>query len=489
VIAWLAEVLASQPKALALSAGNETLCYRELAAAASHRARALSKANIPPGSRVALALGADPLENALWIHALLGHGATFVPLGPNVSSARRDRLLRRLGIDALVSLQQEPGAAPGDCEVIDGLQLPGREPDAEWPGRAPRDPDSIACIVLTSGSGAEPKAVPLTPAQLDAGVHAVRRRLHLNADDQWLCCMPLDHIAGLSILIRALRSGASVRLVPGFNPTRVLAELDGRPLTVASMVPTMLHDLLVATAGPISNRLRGLLVGGAPAAPELLECARARGLPVLPTWGMTEAGSQLATLDLETAAEIDFLRNPGLVGTPLDGVELSIGGARHPRALRVRGPMLFSGYLDGDAPGPDAGGWFATGDTGWIDGHGRLHITGRLGRMLISGGVNVSLDAVEQTLRTSGLVRELVVAALPHSRWGQRIGALFVARDGARPRTADALRDWSNGHLEPAERPIRWVEVNAIPKTDTGKPHTREVLAMLQAEPRGGMDS
>ncbi|MGB0515127.1 MAG: AMP-binding protein, partial [Wenzhouxiangellaceae bacterium] len=206
MIPWLADVLSSRPKALALSAGNRALCYSELAEAAARRASTLQAAGVRPSSRVALALGADPLENALWIHALLGHGAAFVPLSPNVPSARRDRLLRRLDVHALVSFLPDTEPELTNCAVIDARKLPERGPDPAWPGRDRRDPASTAFIVLTSGSDAEPKLVPLTLAQLDAGIRATIRRLHLNADDQWLCCMPLDHIAGLAILLRALRS-------------------------------------------------------------------------------------------------------------------------------------------------------------------------------------------------------------------------------------------------------------------------------------------
>jgi O-succinylbenzoic acid--CoA ligase len=246
----------------------------------------------------------------------------------------------------------------------------------------------------------------------------------------------------------------------------------------------MLIDLLACHPEPFRTVLKTVLVGGAPTEAELLQRARSRGLPVLPTWGMTEAGSQLVTPEPARAAVIDFIRSPNWVGRPLSGVEVRVADDGR---LQVRGPMLFSGTLDAPSRAPDDEGWYTTGDRGRIDADGELTITGRAGRTLISGGINVNLDAVERRLRAAiaeiESTPEIALIAVADARWGQRIVAAVVAPDAGNNRDPlPALQDWARRNLDPAERPARWHRLPQLPRTSAGKIAYAELARRIEAE-------
>ncbi|MDT8450515.1 MAG: AMP-binding protein [Wenzhouxiangellaceae bacterium] len=493
---WLARRIAETPNAPALSAGDDTLDYRQLAEAAARRAAVLESAGIGRGDRVLMSPGSDPMEAALWIHALFWRGATLVPVYSAMPSGRLADLIEWLAPAARLRFDREPAQQSARALSRPAAPCPEIRCDSVAAGAttagvtkvspaAELDADDVAVILLTSGSTAAPKAVPLTLAQLAASASAVAERLGRSPHDRWLACLPLHHVGGLAILIRAVLAGASVRLHARFDAAGVIRELctepvAGKPVTLASLVPTMLVDLLEAGPREFRTSLRAVLIGGAPAPGRLLLQARERGLPVLPTWGMTEAGSQLATLAPAAARSVDFAAREGLVGKPLAGVEVRRRGPPGEGALQVRGPMLFGGYVDGDVPGPDADGWFTTGDLGEFDDRGNLYITGRAAHLIISGGENIDLRAVEARIRASGLVADVALAAVDDPRWSQRIGAVVVP---AAPDTADSvesLATWARAHLEPAERPVRWVRVDGIPAAETGKPCRDTLLKLLE---------
>jgi len=459
---WLASRAALAPDAPALIHDRSALSWAETAREAGRRAAALTGHGVRRGDRVALIPGPDSLDNALWMHAVWWCAAVLVPLDSRLPAARRAELVRRLGAARVVDLQASA--------------QPGTPPDAEPRPAADVDPDRPATLLLTSGSTGPPRGVPMTLAQHRASAAAVAQRLGLRADDHWLACLPMTHIGGLAILIRAALTGACVELLDRFDAPRAADIIEARAITWTSLVPTQLADLLDTRKRPFRHRLRGVLVGGAAAAPELLDRARQMKLPVLPTWGMTEAGSQLATAAPEVAADIDWGAQPGRVGPPLPGVEVR---AADDGRLQVRGPMLFSGYFDAyGSPGPDADGWFTTGDHGRLDEHGNVIVLGRADRVLVSGGVNVHLDAVERQLRASAHIADVAVIALPDRRWGQVPGALVVLSPAG---TVDALSDWCRKHLAPAERPAYIVASDRVPRSSAGKPLHDEIARLLGA--------
>ena len=304
-----------------------------------------------------------------------------------------------------------------------------------WPGGEDIEAGD-ALVVATSGTTGAPKGVVLTHDAVRASAYATSEALGVDAGrDGWLCCLPVSHMGGLSVITRALLTGTPLVLLPGFDPEAVAAAGRDGPATLTSLVATTLARL-----GPDAAAFRRILLGGS---------APPADLPanVVTTYGLTETGS-------------------GLVydGRPLAGAEVRIEAGE----ILVRGPMLFRGYRDGTDP-RDPEGWLATGDAGQIGADGRLAVFGRLGDLIITGGENVWPSAVEETLLRHPSVAEAAVTGVEDPEWGERVVAYVVAeRNGPAP-TLDQLRAWVKEHLAPWAAPRQLVVVDRLPRTAIGK--------------------
>lgn len=350
---------------------------------------------------------------------------------------------------------------------------------AATPGAGPNDvqtfPDVIA-FILTSGSSGSPKALGFTRDTLAASASAVAGRLGLSADDRWGLCLSPGHIGGLSLIVRAVMTGASVRLWPSFDADAVARAILAEEITHLAVVPVMLRRILTELAGVrIPPSLRCVLVGGAAAPRALLDQAWAAAMPLATTWGMTETASQVATAPPALAR-----RHPGTAGRPLRGIEVRTGPGG---ALQVRGPTLASVVIRGAGVPPeplptDPEGWFATRDLGRIDADGLVWIEGRADAIIVSGGLNVSPGEVERAIEAMPGVREAVVLGLPDEEWGETVAAVVEA-DPAAVTPADVDRHCRK-HLVRGRCPTRTVVVDALPRTWTGKVMRYRVLEHLE---------
>jgi O-succinylbenzoic acid--CoA ligase len=310
-------------------------------------------------------------------------------------------------------------------------------------------------LVFTSGSTGAPKGVRLTMANLEAASRASAQHLGHGADDDWLLAMPLHHVGGLSIIVRQVFTGGSVTMLPGFEPESFSTAMHG-DVTVVSAVPTMLRRILAH--GPFAG-LRAVLVGGGPIPDGLLEEALAVGLPVLPTYGLTETFGQVATLRPGSRVERK--------AHPLPGVELRI---EPDGRIAVKGDQVSPGYWgepDRDDP------WFVTSDLGVLDEEGALQVLGRADTVIVTGGENVSPEPVEAMLSECPGVEEAVVIGLPDDEWGQIVACVY--RGDASP---DTVARWAADRLAGHTTPKRWARVESIPRTAIGKPD-REAAARL----------
>lgn len=305
------------------------------------------------------------------------------------------------------------------------------------------EPDD-AVVLFTSGSTGAARGVVLSRGALDAAAAASWELLGTRANDRWLCPLPLAHAGGLSIIVRTRAAGIE----------HVLGDWDDRA-TLMSIVPAQLPALIERARRGETTNLRAILLGGAAAPPGLVESAVAAGLPVLPTYGLTETFGQIATA-----------RTPGGPLVPLPRVTI-IGGTRgDPEKLRVSGPMLASRYLDGEWISPE----LVTADLGFVE-DGIVHIMGRADDVLISGGENVHPAQVERVVGATPGVREVVAFGVPDETWGQSV-AIAVAVDPTFDRAA-ALARW-HSELPPYARPRRLV-VGALPRLPSGKLDRRAI--------------
>lgn len=316
----------------------------------------------------------------------------------------------------------------------------------------PGEPD---LVVFTSGTTGPPKGVRLSMLNLTAAASASADHLGHGPEDDWLLAMPLHHVGGLSIVVRQAYTGGSITMLPGFDAPAFAEAMRGH-VTMVSVVPTMLSRLLVH--GPFRG-LRAVLVGGGPVPEGLLDRARAAGLPVLPTYGMTETFGQVATLRPDAPLEHKVHALPG--------VEFRIGDDGK---IAVKGPQVSPGYLGmSDRPDP----WFVTNDLGEVDDHGGLRVLGRADNVIITGGENVSPERVEAVLRTHPEVREAVVVGVPDLEWGEMVACVYEG-------SADGLAEWAAERLPGVMVPKRWLSVAELPRTSIGKPDRGAARSLIE---------
>lgn len=341
---------------------------------------------------------------------------------------------------------------PGGPEFVDELRHVWDAGDAAFPvdQRLPESAKRELCaamrvgdevqpgdalVMATSGSTGTPKGVVLTHDAVAASARATSDRLDVHPDDHWLACLPLSHVGGLSVVTRALHTGTQLTVLPGFDAIAV----EDVGATLVSLVATAL-----ARIDP--SRFRTIVLGGSrPPDHRPANCVT--------TYGMTETGS-------------------GVVydGVPLDDVEVDITPDGE---IRLRAPMLLRCYRDGSSP-LDADGWFATGDLGvWLP-DGQLHVAGRRGDLIITGGENVWPEAVEAALADHPGVADVMVRGVDDPEWGQVVEALIVPVGD--PPTLDSIRAHVKAHHPAFMAPRRLAVVESLPRTSLGKlrraPHT-----------------
>jgi O-succinylbenzoic acid--CoA ligase len=325
-------------------------------------------------------------------------------------------------------------------------------------------------LVPTSGTTGAARVAWLPARALDAHVAASGRTLPpLQPGGRWLVCLPITTIGALAALWRSLAVGACYALLERFDAD------DARALLVpgathASVVPAMLEPLARDHSPP--SALRCLLTGGGPLSSEAAALARARGWPLWTGWGMTETASHVA------AGPVDADWREGIVGRPLPGVDLGVDPLSG--RLVVGGPMLMAGYA---VPGTGlrADGRFVTSDLGEFLPDGRLRILGRADDVIVTAGVNVHPQAVEDVLASCPGVGAVAVTARSDARWGERLVALYEG-------SADVqtLDHWAREWLDSAARPREYHRVAALPRNAMGKLLRRELPSLLAREAGDG---
>jgi O-succinylbenzoic acid--CoA ligase len=377
--------------------------------------------------------------------ALDGSGPAIAPLDAGLPQARLAALVEAL--------------APGSVEGPDGVTTARS-------GQEKGVAEGTAVVVATSGSTGVPKGVELSAAALLSSARASLARIGARPGERWLCCLPATYIAGLQVLVRALVSGTDPVLADRADAQTVAA----CGCAHVSLVPTQLRRLLDVDI-PISQDVphplagfRSVLLGGAAAPAGLLAAARAAGVPVVTTYGMTETCG-------------------GCVydGVPLDGVQVRIGDDE---SIWIGGPVLFSGYVGGPrAPGD---GWLRTGDLGRVDAAGRLVVRGRADDVINTGGALVVPGEVAAVLQTCPGVRDVAVLGEPDPEWGERVVAVVAPADPADPPTLELLRLHVKQRLPRYAAPSRAVMVDAVPTLPNGKHDLarlrRELLRWEQIE-------
>jgi acyl-CoA synthetase (AMP-forming)/AMP-acid ligase II len=475
------------------------LTYGALQQAVARAARHLRMLGVRADDRVALSVR-DGNEAPVALLAAIAAGIA-VPLNPAATEHELTRDLGRLRPKLLVT---DAAADEGRHRVAAALgiaTIPVGElmvadtdavPIADLP---PARPDRIAVILHTSGTTGMPKRIPRNHRSFLAATRAVQHASGLTPDDVALLGSGVCTNAGLRNTLFALLTGGSCVIAPRLDPARF-------PEWVAAQRPTWTYlnatemNLILETAragraivAGAGSRLRFIRAGTQAMTPGTTERAEQFfGAPVFEGYGMSEA-SNIAKCgpDLED-------RRPGSCGRPmaasvtlriLDAADAEVA-AGTPGAIVVRGPAVFSGYLDDPEANAAAflpGGWFRTGDIGYLDEDGFLYLQGRTSEIVNRGGENIAPAEIDRVLQSHPAVAEAAVFGVPDARFGEDLVAAVVIRPGMRvaPR---ALRAWMLESLPPSRSPRRIWMVAALPRTSAGKVQRGELARRWHEEGR-----
>jgi len=330
--------------------------------------------------------------------------------------------------------------------------------------------NGVGLIVETSGSSGKPKRVTLSREAILASANAAQIRL--GGPGQWLLALPINFVAGANVLIRSLVADTQPVLMNTSVPFTAEAFARSASLMTGSrrytsLVPTQLARLAAAIDDPFSpsgkndfllaqlRKFDAILVGGQAPQDEVVTALKDLGVNIVITYGMTETCG-------------------GCVydGVALDGVRIDLVGSR----IEISGKVLASEIAD-DSGVQAIGEKFITNDLGEFDEAGRLHVLGRIDRVIVSGGLKISLDRVEELARAVPGVAELAATAIADKEWGQRVGIVYLGS----PEVADEIALALANDLGPAGKPIRVVRTDGVPKLPSGK-HDLQAIKRLFEE-------
>lgn len=488
------------PERWAVRESGRRFTYRELVDAADRLAATLAREGVRPGMRVAAWLPSRA-ETAVAVLACSRNGYVCCPslhrdhtVGEIVRLMERTRAAaliaqRGYGADAdRVDLFEQAAAMESVRFVLplaplgDAADGAGLLPDlqaADGPAEPRTDPDSVVYLAFTSGTTGEPKGVMHSDNTLLAPVRAVAKDWSLGGDTVVYSLSPLSHNLGFGGMILALTQGGELVVHDLPRGASLADRLGETGATFLFGVPTHAIDLLSELReGSVADlsRLTGFRISGAPVptvvAQELLD----HGIVPQSGYGMTEAGSHHYTGPDDSPERI-----VGSSGRACAGYEVRIFSQEDPDTEQSvgeigqicgRGASLMLGYFDDQLTTEasfNASGWFMTGDLGWLDDGGYLHISGRKKDLIIRGGHNIYPSKIENLALRHDDVAQAAAIAVPDDRLGEKVG-LVVTGTGGRPVDPDdLLAHLGRAGLSKYDMPEYFAQVPAMPLMPSGK--------------------
>ncbi len=463
--------------------GGDKYSYGDMLVLSAKYANALISLGIKTGDRVAVQANKSPETLFLYL-ACLRAGAVYLPLNTGYTM---DEVAYFLGDAEPVLVICRPqvkdefkalAARLGGMKVqtmngADGLPALAEKSEASFK-TVPRKADDLAAILYTSGTTGRSKGAMLTHENLTSNAKILRDYWQFTSDDILLHGLPIYHTHGLFVATNTvLLSGSSLLFMTKFDAAALCGLLPRA--TVMMGVPTHYHRLLALKEfkADMARNMRLFISGSAPLSSETHKEFSARtGHAILERYGMTET-------NMNTSNPYDGPRRAGTVGPPLPGVELRIAALKTGRLLpqgeigviEVRGPNVFKGYWrmpEKTAAEFRPDGFFITGDLGYIDDQGYIHISGRDKDLIITGGLNVYPAEIEAAIDALPQVSESAVIGLPHADYGEGVTAI-VALNPGKVIDERAIRDVLAKKLAAFKVPKRIITVDGLPRNAMGK--------------------
>ena len=467
---WIDQAAASRGDASYLedAAGGDVATFAGLRRATAGWARCLDRAGVAPGAAVALRWS-DPLGYASALVAIVGAGRVVVPLDPAAPGSELSRMLEVARPQAIVCDRPADDLPAGPTVLCPAEALPL---DAAPAGDTGGSPGAGGIFLCTSGTTGTPKGILLRDDQIAHVAAAVASHHRLSPADRGYCCLPLFHInAEVVGLLATLAARACLVLDRKFSRRGFWPLIEEKRITWINAVPAI---ITVLAMDPFNTERPGVHVrfirsASAPLAPSALRrFEQAFGIPVIETYGMTEAASMI------TANPVDGPRKAGSVGLPA-GAEVRVvpicAAADSVGRVQIRGRGVITEYATGGPAGAvDPEGWLDTGDLGRFDEDGYLFLAGRSDDVINRGGEKIYPREIEEFLLAHEGVSSAAVVAAPDEVLGERPVAYVVPTGSWSPDKLEyALHQACEAGLPRAKRPSAFFVVDEMPLGPTGK--------------------
>ncbi len=430
---------------------------------------------------IILSLPGGIANAAIWLSALTG-GHTLIPVAPDAPAQELRHIIDIFPPDVIIGERPEDRDTFGyqdarfltqqECEILIENVLPGdavlSNPVEGW-----------VCL-QTSGSTGEPKGIVLGEHHIAWTADQICRSHRLTSRDRGLAVLPFFHVnAPVVSMCASLLAGSAVIIAPRFSRSHFWTWVEQYRVTWTSIVPTILA-ILLQTEKPafLPGALRFVRTASAPlSAIQLMQFEQQFGIPVIETYGLTEAASQVCANPVPPGRHI-----AGSVGKPV-GICLRIcypctlEGASalqdvapgEPGEICIAGPSVISAYLEDASAGAFQDGWFRTGDLGYQDSEGYVYLSGRLRDVIIRGGENIAPREIEEVLLSHHSVWEVAVVGRPDPMYGEQVVAFIVAREAWTSTLEQSLRNYCAEYLSQRKIPTTFFATDALPRTLTGK--------------------
>jgi len=455
-MSWLQNQVNQNPEKLFIQFGDNQFSYLDIAEMVQTYSRSLLRENIQPQDRILIYLpsGVELIEI---IFACFEIGAVAAPISPKLTEGERNVIIDKIQPKLIITnwnqklpdfpspipvfcIEELPNASSG-CSVIKNDYI--------------YNSDDITAIILTSGTTGIPKAVQLTYGNFEASCNNWNEFLQFQSNDQFLCCLPLHHIGGLAVMLRALMFGFSVNLVSTFEAKLVLDTIIKYPVSIISLVPTMLKRILDLEGGlKAIKSLRWILLGGGPSPEYLLDLCIKEKLNIVKVYGMSETCSGTVGLKL-----LDEPQNKLYAGRPFNGAKIWTEN----NELYISGPMVMKGYV-GEAA---TNGHHNSHDLGQVDNGNLVFLDIRRKDLIITGGENVNPLEVEEALLQIEGITDAAVIGVEDVEWGEKVVAYIVNSEfGIRN---SEFRMKLKGRISDFKIPREFIQVSSIPRNELGK--------------------
>jgi long-chain acyl-CoA synthetase len=480
----LAATAEKHPDGVAVKLDDVELTYQQLHGATALAAGLLKSKGVEAGDRVGIMLPNVPYFHVAY-YGVLRLGGVVVPMNVLLKPRETGFYLSDPEakavfawhdfLDAAEKGAEEAGAElievkPGEFEKL----LGGAEPFGDVVDRAE---DDTAVILYTSGTTGKPKGAELTHSNLIKNAKIAADLFGADSDDRILGALPLFHSFGQTCgMNAAIYAGATLSLIPRFEPGKALEILERDKITVFEGVPTMYGALLnhPDREKRDTSALKVCASGGSALPVELLKAFDdAFGCKVLEGYGLSET-SPVASFN-----HPDKERKPGSIGTPVEGVEFKLVDLNDEGVgeIAIKGHNVMKGYYnrpDATKESIDDDGWFKTGDLAKVDDDGYYFIVDRKKELIIRGGYNVYPREIEEVLYEHPAVAQAAVIGVPHDELGEEVAAFVMLKDGESA-TPDELREFCKEEVAAYKYPRQVHIVDELPMTATGKILKREI--------------